>query len=139
MIAHNLFRFDFFFFLKGVRASSWRTRDISIGGSNPTDINFANNCNQIAFIDTFKYFQQSLVFLAKTMAEEEKEAVKIGCKNSLLSGPKLARMFNECTKEDQKWVLTYLFLGKDVITYEMITRFDSLDISPEENQFFLPH
>ena len=73
------------------------------------------------------------------MAEEEKEAVKIGCKNFLLSGPKLARMFNECTKEDQKWVLTYLFFGKHVITYEMITRFDSLDISPEENQFFLPH
>ena len=41
VIAHNLFRFDFFFFLKGIRAGSWWTRDINKGGKNPTDINFA--------------------------------------------------------------------------------------------------
>ena len=32
----------------------------------------------------------------------------------------------------------YLSLGKGVIPYEMIQRFDSLDISPEKG-FFLPH
>ena len=73
VIAYNLFRFDFLFFLEGVTAGSWRTRDISIGGGNPTDINFTNIGNQIAFIDTIKYFQLSLVFLAKTMTEEEKK------------------------------------------------------------------
>ena len=30
-------------------------------------------------------------------------------------------------------------MGKDNIPYEMITRYDSLDITPENGQFFLPH
>lgn len=32
VFAHNLFRFDFFFFLKGIRPSIWGMTDISIGG-----------------------------------------------------------------------------------------------------------
>ena len=59
VIAHNLFRFDFFFFLKGIRAGSWRTRDISIGGRNPTSINFANIGNKVTFIDKIKYFSRA--------------------------------------------------------------------------------
>ena len=39
-IAHKHFHFDFVFFLKAIRAGSWRTRDIGIGGRNPTDIIF---------------------------------------------------------------------------------------------------
>ena len=57
VIAHNLFRFDFFFLVKGLRASVWKTRDIVIGGKNPTDINFAYIGNQIQFVVTIKYFQ----------------------------------------------------------------------------------
>ena len=60
VVVHNLFRFDFFFLLKGLRAGVWRTRDISIGGKNPIDVNFANIGNQVMFLDTIKYFQQSL-------------------------------------------------------------------------------
>ena len=130
--AHNLFRFDFFFFLKGVRTGSWRTKDISKRGKDPTNINFANIGNQVVFIDTIKYFQQSL-------AEEEKEAVKIECKKFILKNQKLVKTFNECTEEDQEWVLTYLSYGKCVIFCEIITKFDSLDISPEVNQFFLSY
>ena len=52
VIPHNLFRLDFFFFLKGIRAGSWRTRDINIGGKNPTDMNFVRIGNQVVFIDT---------------------------------------------------------------------------------------
>ena len=58
VIAHNLFRFDFFFLVKGLRASVWKTRDIVIGGKNPTDINFAYIGNQVQFIDTIKYFSK---------------------------------------------------------------------------------
>ena len=47
-----------------MRVGTWRTRDISIGGKNFTDINFANIRNQVAFIDTTKYFQQSVAVLA---------------------------------------------------------------------------
>ena len=82
VIAHNLFCFDFFF-LKGIRAGSWHTRDIGIGGKNPTDINFAHIGNQVVFIDTVKYFQQSLATLADTMSDEERLAVRKECRKLL--------------------------------------------------------
>ena len=60
VVAHNLFRFDFFFLWKGLRAGVWRRIDISIGGKNSTDVIFASIGNQVMFLDTIKYFQQSL-------------------------------------------------------------------------------
>ena len=57
--AHNLFGFDFFFLLKGIKVSVWKTTNLSIGGSNLTNINFANIGEQINVIDTMKYYQQS--------------------------------------------------------------------------------
>ena len=57
VVAHNLFRFDFFFLMKGLRAGVWRIRDIKIGDKNPTNIYFASIGNQIMFLDTAKYFQ----------------------------------------------------------------------------------
>ena len=57
VVAHNQFRFDFFLFLKGLRPTVWETADIKIGGSNPTNINFAMIQNHVRFIDTIKYFQ----------------------------------------------------------------------------------
>ena len=44
---------------------------------------------------------------------------------------------NSCKKEDQEWVLAYLSTGKGTISYEMITRYDSLDISSEDGNFFI--
>ena len=34
VVAHNLFRFNFFFLVKGLTSDMWRTRDIKIGGKN---------------------------------------------------------------------------------------------------------
>ena len=39
VLAHNQFRFDFFFFKKGIKPSIWETKQISIGGKNATAIN----------------------------------------------------------------------------------------------------
>ena len=36
-------------------------------------------------------------------------------------------------------MLNYLSTGKGTISHEMITGFDSLNIEPEEGNFFLPH
>ena len=74
VIAHNLFGFDFFFFLKGLKLGSWRTRNISIGGTNLVNINFANIANQVKFTDTLKNYQQSLSVQATTMTDQEKIA-----------------------------------------------------------------
>ena len=50
VVAHNLFKFDFFFLLKELRVGIWKTRDVSIGGKNPTNIIFC------------KYGEQSHVY-----------------------------------------------------------------------------
>ena len=85
VVAHNLFRFDFFFLLEGLRSGVWRTRDVSIGGKNPTDINFAIIGNQVQLLDTIKYFQQSLSGLASSLIDKEREAIFRKCEKFLLS------------------------------------------------------
>ena len=139
VIAHNFFSFNFFFLLRGLRASAWRTGDLNIGGKNPTDINFANTGNQIQFLDTIKYIQQSLGALANSTTDQEKSAISREGEKFIKNDPKLAKKYLSCTEEEQKWILDYQSTGKGTIPYEMITRYDSLDIVPENDQFFLPH
>ena len=83
VFAHNQFRFDFFLFLKGIRPSVWETSDISIGGRNLTNVNFAIIRNQVKFIDTVKYFQQSLASLADSITDDERKNVRKSCRNFL--------------------------------------------------------
>ena len=70
------------------------------------------------------------------MTDKEKLAVKKECKKFILRDENLSKNFNACTEEDQEWVLNYLSSGKGTIPYEMITRYDSLGISPEEGEIF---
>ena len=72
------------------------------------------------------------------MTDKERLAVKKGWKKFILRDDVLSKKINACTDEDQEWVLIYLSTRKGVIPYKMITRFDSLNISPEEGSFFLP-
>ena len=122
--------------LKGLRAGVWKTKGISIGGKNPTNINFANIRNKVMFVDTIKYFQQGLGKLASGLTDSEKLAIRTECKKFIQKDENLSQKFNSCTKEDQEWVLDYLSTGKGTIPYEMITRYDSLDISPDDGSFF---
>lgn len=79
VVVHNIFRMDFFFLLKGLRAGVKTTRDICIGGKKTTDINFTNIGNQITFLNTIKYFQQSLGALANSLTDSEKSSIKREC------------------------------------------------------------
>ena len=81
IIAHNLFGFHFFFFLKGLRFGAWKTTNLLVRGANLLQINFANIRDQLKFIDTMKYYQQSLAKLAESMTEQEKENLKVNQKN----------------------------------------------------------
>ena len=83
VFVHNQFRFDFFLFLKGLRSSVWETTGIVIGGKNPTDVTFAIIRNQVCFIDTVKYFQQSLESLADSMTKVERQKIKKLCRQFL--------------------------------------------------------
>lgn len=69
VIAHDLFGFDFFFLLKGIRFGVWKTINLSVGGSNLTQINFASISDEGKFIDTMKYYQRSLAKIAESMTE----------------------------------------------------------------------
>ena len=136
VVAHNLFRFDFFFLLKGLRSGVWKTRDITIGGKNPTNINFPNIGNKVIFIDAIKCFQQSLGKLASSLTDNEKLAIQTECNKFIKKDENLSKKFNSCTKKDQEQVLDYLSTGKETIPYEMIRRYDSSDISPDDRFFF---
>ena len=125
--------------MKGLRAGVWRTKDLNIGGKNPTDTSFANIGNQIRFFDMIKYFQQSLGALTNSLSDQEKSAISKECKQLIKSDPKSAKKYLSCAEEDQKLILNYLSTGKGTILYKMITRYDSLDIAPKIGQFFLPH
>ena len=129
VFARNQFRLDFFLFLKGIRPSVWETSGIEIGGRNPTDVNFATIRNQVRFIDTVKHFQQSLGSLADSMTDMERENLRKVCRRFL------AEKLMFLTDEDEKWVLDYLSSGKGMIPYQMITDFDSLQITPEDGSF----
>ena len=119
----------FFLFLKGIRPSAWETTDISTGGKNATDVNFAIFENQVRFINTVKYFQQSLGSLADSMTDTERDNVRNICKKFLAD--KL--MF--LNEENEKWILDYLASGKGMIPYQLITDFESLNICPEKEFF----
>ena len=103
--------------------------EISIGGKNPTDVNFVIIRNQVRFIDTVKYFQQSLASLADSMTETERENVKKLCRDFL------AVKLQFLDLEDEKWVLEYLASGKGMIPYQLITDFESLNMRPEKEFF----
>ena len=129
VIANNQFRFDFFLLLKGLRPSIWETTNINIGEKNPTSINFAIIQNQIRFIDTVKYYQQSLANLADSMTDIERANVRKNCRRFL------AEKLMFLTDGKEAWVLDYLSSGKRMIPYQMITDFDSLKKVPKEDFF----
>ena len=73
------------------------------------------------------------------MTDIEKAAIQKECKKFIEKDPCLDKNFNLCSEEDQEWVLDYLLTGKGTTPYEMITGYDSLDIFPEEGNFFKIH
>lgn len=73
MIAHNLFGFDMFFFIKGYKATAWGTKDLNIGGTKLTHINYGNIGVEVKFTDTIKYYQMSLAELASNLPVDEKK------------------------------------------------------------------
>ena len=57
------------------------------------------------FLDTIKYFQQSLGALANSLTDNEKSAIRRECGIFIKKDQDLARKFNSYTAEEQWWVL----------------------------------
>ena len=47
VFAHNLFSFDFFFVVKGIRLCVWLAKQLNIGGTNLTNVQYAGLSGQI--------------------------------------------------------------------------------------------
>ena len=63
--------------MKGIRLCVWRTKNLSIIGSNLigsnlTHVNYPRIVDQVRFIDTMEFYQQSFEKLAETVTEIEK-------------------------------------------------------------------
>ena len=84
------------------------------------------------FLDTIKYFQQTLASLVNNLTDNEKQSIQKEGKKFISKDESLFKKFKECTENDQEGIINYLSSGKGVIPYEMITTFDSLNISPQE-------
>ena len=60
------------------------------------------------FLDTIKYFQQSLGSLAAHMTDDEKLAIRRECAKFTKKDPKFALKFNLCSDEEKDRVINYL-------------------------------
>ena len=83
VIAHNLFGFDLYYFIKGYIAPAWCSKSLNIARNNLTHINFSNITGEINFIDSLKFYQKSLAELASTLSMELKLVLKIVRQNFL--------------------------------------------------------
>ena len=76
VIAHNLYGFDLYYFIKGYITSAWCSNELNIGGTNLMQINFSNITGEIKFIDSLKHYRKSLGELASTLSDEKKSQLK---------------------------------------------------------------
>ena len=73
--------------------------------------------------------------LANSLTSSEKASIYDECRKYLLNDEKLSKKIINLAKTDQEWVLNYLSSGKGTIPYELISGFDSLNISPDKDFF----
>ena len=123
VIAHSLFKSDSFFVLKDLRLCVWRSKKINIGGRNLTDVQYANIADQVKFIDTVKYYQQSLSNLAENLDKKERQNIRNSSLHIIQNHPFYSLKFSKLGKDDQNWVLDYLCGGKGVPCFTKITRY----------------
>ena len=67
----------------------------------------------MVFIDTIKYFQQSLATLASAMTDKEKLTIEEECKKLISRDENLPKKINSCTAEDQGGFLSTFLQEKE--------------------------
>ena len=112
--AHNLLSFDFFFVVKGIRLCVWHTEQLNVRGTNLTNAQYANIGSQVKFTDIIKYYNQSLLLLAKVADENEKINIK-SCSKFIGTNPRNSSVSNSLSDENKEWILDYSSGGKGVV------------------------
>ena len=123
------------FFIKAIRLSVRRTKDINIGGKNFTDLNYASIDN-FKFIDTMKYYQTSLGQLSETLSDKEKENIAELTVQFLTNHEYFSTVWKNLTNNQQNKIIEIILSGKGVIPYEKIDTIDSFSCKPEDGIFF---
>ena len=134
-IAHNFFGFGIYFLIKGIIISVWDTKNINIGGTGLTSINFGSIA-EMKLIDTMKCFLTSLGKLATTLDPTEKKHIEKLTIQSLTTHDYFSKVWGELTQNQRNILLEIIANGKGVIPYEKIECIDSLGIAPEDGVFF---
>ena len=115
MIAHNLFGFDMFFFIKGYWATAWDTKDLNFGGTNLTHINYGNITSEVIFINALKYYQKILAELASTLSEDGKNSVKYLTEQFFNQHIYFSEVWKYLTDSQKNKILDIIAEGKGLI------------------------
>ena len=134
-IVHYLFGFDIYFFLKAIRLSAWKTKDINIGGMGPTNISFSS-IDQLKLMDSMKSFQTSLGKLAETLSADEKRTIQKLTVQFLTTHSYFPKVWKELSSNQKSKVIKIFIGGKGIIPYEKIELINSLQITPVDGIFF---
>ena len=132
-IAHNLFGFDFWFFMKGFSTTSWCSAQLTAGGTNLTNLNFGNLKSELKFIDSLKYYQRSLAELTSSMDLKEIESAKENMTLFLKNPYYFSTIWPFLPATKQTEILKITCEGKGVIPYELVTNLDSFFQTPEKD------
>ena len=132
-IAHNLFRFDYWFFLRGYSTTAWTTKELSAGGNNLTNLNFSSIRGEIKFIDTIKYYQRSLAELTSSMDENEIAKAKKTMRQYIEKHYYFSQVWLFLPPLIQEKILKITCEGKGIIPYEMVKDINSFLIKPEKD------
>ena len=130
VVAHNLFSFDLYYFVKGYIASTWCSKELKIEGNSLTFINFSNIVGEIEFIDSLKYYHKSLAELTCSLSKEQKAAVKKLTEQFFNQHHHFSNVWVFLSSEKKKKNLKIVSEWKGIIPYELIIGMDSLFLMP---------
>ena len=133
--AHNLFGFDFFYFVKGFSVTAWRSKELSVGGNNLIHVNYASIRGEIKFIDSIKYYQRSLAELISTIQENEIKSTKKQMISFLNNHSFFSTIWPFIPAHQKEKILKITCERKGVIPYEIVTGMESFFLQPE-NEFW---
>ena len=89
-----------------------------MGGTNLTNVNYANIRNQIKIIDTLKYYQTTLAGLTSTTDDKEKESIRKLIEQFLTEHIYFGKVWQILEKKDKETILNLIAEGKGVMPYE---------------------
>ena len=132
-IAHNVFEFGLFYWIKTYIGSAWCSKELNIDGNNLTHANFGNINNKVKLIDSLKFYQRSLSELSSTLTEQEKIAVKSLAEKFLNEHYYFSTVWAYLSSGKKNRILEIISQGKGVIPYEIIVDMESFFIKPDKD------